>query len=127
MFATDIDIDELRTSFTQAVATGRAGVIVSARLHWQIPFEASLDAAALIACNLIDEVSRFSLMQWCVRRSDRGGLLHVMGTDDRGRTIVLTINHGPTCDAQLTLFGNHGVVRLDRAELRWSDPSFACD
>lgn len=127
MFATDIDIADLRTSLTQAVATGRVGLVVSARLHWQIPFEASLEEAALISSELIDDVLRLTSTRWRIRRSDRGGLLHVMGTDDRGRTIVVTINHGPTADAQLTLFGNHGVLRLDRAELRWPDRACSCD
>lgn len=122
MFATDIQPAELQAALAQAIATGHAGTLVSARLHWQVPFTVSLDDAAVVATELLDRSLHLTTLQWRIHRSQLGGLLHVLGTDDRGRTLVVTLNHGPTSEAQLTIFGNHGVVRLDRADLQWSGP-----
>jgi len=120
MFATDIQPAELHAALVQAVATGQAGTLVSARMHWQLPFTASLDDGAVVAVEMLDRTLQMTTTHWRIRRSKLGSLLHALGTDDRGRTLVITVNHGPTSEAQLTVFGNHGVVRLDRADLQWS-------
>lgn len=123
MFQQAIQMNELAHSIDQALATGRAGTVVSARLHWEVPAHARLEAAAFIGSDLLNHAVAMTTTQWIVRRrwsaNSPAGLLHLLGTDDRGRTMVVTINHGPSHDAQLTLFGNHGIIRLDRAELLW--------
>ncbi len=127
MFATDIRPVELKAALAQALATEHAGVLVSARMHWQVPVDTALEEAALAATEMMDGPLQLAATQWRVRRSALGSLLHVMGTDDRGRTLVITVNHGPTSDVQLTLFGNHGVIRLDRAEMSFTGPTTALD
>ncbi len=125
MLLTSISLPELRTSLHAALATGKAGEIVNVRLHWQLPLgdvstvevTGSLLQVLLKAVDLCDIALRLGPTTWRVRVSFPARLVHAMGVDDRGRTLIVSVADDADSLVQLTVFGNHGVIRLDHAEL----------
>lgn len=125
MLLSSISLPELRTSLQAALATGKAGEIVNARLHWQLPLgNASGNEATspllpvlLNGVELCDVALQLGPTTWRVRLSSHSRLVHAMGVDDRGRTLIVSVADDADPLVQLTVFGNHGVIRLDHAEL----------
>ena len=125
MLLTSISLHDLRSSLQAALATGKAGEIVNVRLHWQLPLSdaapttspISLLTALLQAVDLCDVALKLGPTTWRIRLSSNARLVHAMGVDDRGRTLIVSIADDSDSLAQLTVFGNHGVIRLDHAEL----------
>lgn len=125
MLLTSISLSELRASLQAALATGKAGEIVNVRLHWQLPVsEVSIDdhkglllQALLNAVDLCDVALQLGPVTWRIRLSSNARLVHAMGVDDRGRTLIVSVADDADPLVQLTVFGNHGVIRLDHAEL----------
>ena len=115
-----VSLNDLKTAILAALATGRAGEIVCVRLHWPLPeTQNAAERQVLIAAvDLVDVALNLGPTRWRLRRAGDGRLLHLLGVDDRGRTAVVTVTRGVTDKAQLTLFGNHGVVRLDQADIQ---------
>lgn len=129
MLLTSISLHDLRNSLQAALATGKAGDIVNVRLHWQLPLAGEGSTAAgsrlletlLSAVDLCDVALKLGPTNWRVRLSADARLVHAMGVDDRGRTLIVSVADAADSLAQLTVFGNHGVIRLDHAELT-TDP-----
>ncbi|MFP6764129.1 MAG: hypothetical protein VB858_10935, partial [Planctomycetaceae bacterium] len=48
--------------------------------------------------------------------------LNVLGKDCHGRTLLVTVCQGAAPEFALTVFGNHGVLRLEHAGLDVSLP-----
>lgn len=121
MLLTSISLHDLRSSLQAALATGKAGEIVNVRLHWQLPLSEAapltLLNVLLQAVDLCDVPLQLGPTTWRVRLSSNARLVHAIGVDDRGRTLIVSIADDADPLAQLTVFGNHGVIRLDRAEL----------
>ena len=121
---TAVSQNDLKSAIVAALATGRAGEIVSVRLHWPRLETAASERQVLIAAvDLIDVALKLGPTRWRLRRAGNGRLLHLHGVDDRGRTALVTVTRGFADNAQLTIFGNHGIVRLDRADLLDEMPS----
>jgi hypothetical protein len=121
MLLTSISLHDLRLSLQAALATEKAGEIVNVRLHWQLPLSEAapltLLNVLLQAVDLCDVPLQLGPTTWRVRLSSNARLVHAMGVDDRGRTLIVSIADDADPLAQLTVFGNHGVIRLDHAEL----------
>lgn len=121
MLLTSISLRDLRMSLQAALATEKAGEIVNVRLHWQLPLSEAAPltqlSVLLQAVDLCDVPLQLGPTTWRVRLSSNARLVHAMGVDDRGRTLIVSIADAADPLAQLTVFGNHGVIRLDRAEL----------
>ena len=112
---------DLCQSVRTAVETGWIGTPVNVRLHWQIEgaaAEFSTIAAAAVA--LSDIALKLDEPTWRVRRHTSGRTLHVLGSDRRGRTLMITLVAEAEPATDLTVFGNHGVVRLADG---WGDPN----
>ena len=104
------------------LSSGRIGQPVNVRLHWQ--FESgcqSLESAAITAAALADTVLTLELPEWTVRRNksldSAKGLLNLLGRDTRGRTLLITLASADSPELSLTVYGNHGVARLNGAHL----------
>ncbi len=124
MSLTAITLNDLKTAIVAAIATGRAGEIVSVRLHWPLSDTTTAERQVLIAAvDLIDVALNLGPTRWRLRRAGGDRLLHLHGVDDRGRTAVVTVTRGFSDKSQLTVFGNHGIVRLDQADLQDDVPS----
>lgn len=121
MLLTSISSHDLRLSLQAALATEKASEIVNVRLHWQLPLSEAapltLLNVLLQAVDLCDVPLQLGPTTWRVRLSSNARLVHAMGVDDRGRTLIVSIADDADPLAQLTVFGNHGVIRLDHAEL----------
>ena len=121
---TAVSLNDLKAAIVAALATGRAGEIVSVRLHWPLPETTATERQILIAAvDLVDVALRLGPTRWRQRRAGNGRLLHLLGVDDRGRTAVVTVTCGISDNARLTIFGNHGVVRLEQADLQIEFPA----
>lgn len=128
MSLTAVSLDELKAAIVAAIANGRIGEVVSVRLHWPLPESDVSERRILIAAvDLIDVALKLGPTRWRLRRAADGRLLHLHGVDDRGRTTVVTVTRGLADKAQLTLFGNHGIVRLDQANIQHELPSENAD
>lgn len=107
---------DLRSQLHSAVVTGRTGSIVNVRLHWETATTATpLPDLLLTAVELADSVLALEAMRWTLRTNNTSRLLHLMGVDAHGRTVVVSVARSEREEIQLTVFGNHGVIRLDRA------------
>lgn len=109
-----ITFDDLRCSVRSVADTGRVGTPVNVRLHWEFPeSEARLPDALFAAVAIADEVLRMNEPSWRVRRHASGRTLNVLGSDLQGRTLMVTLVAGSIPGTALTVFGNHGIVRLE--------------
>ena len=54
------------------------------------------------------------------QRTAKGRILNVLGEDRRGRTLLATLCRGDANEFALTVFGNHGTLRLEHAGLEES-------
>ena len=113
-----VSFDELQSAITGVVTSGQVGEAVNVRIHWDLASaETELAEAVTAAATLADAVLGLTETRWMVRRDGAELLLNVLGVDDRGRTALLTASRSVVDQVSLTIFGNHGVARVERAEL----------
>lgn len=105
-------LESVQQTLSAATATGRIGEPVNVRLHCETESGSSLTDTAVAAVGLVDSILRFSNPQWRCR-SASGELLHVLARDDRGRSALITLCTGNQSTLALTVYGNHGVIRLE--------------
>ena len=124
--AIPVSFSELQTAVADVAASGQVGEPVNVRLHWDIE-DASIElpdaisaAAALAAAAL-----HLTETRWIVRRDTQNRLLNVLGVDDRGRTTLLSVSRSAIDRLSLTVFGNHGVARIEQAQPVGEFPSQA--
>lgn len=115
-----IAFSELCSSISAALETGRPGTPVNVRLHWEFAEHVDISASILPAAVAIADVAlKLKSPTWRVRRHATGRNLNVLGSDQRGRTLMISLVSESTPQTALTIFGNHGIVRLDDG---WVDP-----
>lgn len=113
-----VSFAELRSAVAGVVAGGQVGEPVNVRAHLDVANDSTgLADAVLTAATLADAALNLSETRWTVRRDAGGLLLNVLGVDDRGQTALLTASRSAVDRVSLTIFGNHGVARVERAEL----------
>jgi len=109
-----VTLSAVKTTLLAATSSGRIGEPVNVRLHWQTgKSTADLTGAAIAAAGLVDAVLRLMNPVWRVRKGADGQLLHLLGRDDNGRTTLITLGAGDKSKLAVTVYGNHGVVRMD--------------
>ena len=114
-----ITVSELCDSIRTVLDSGRLGTPVNVRLHWEFSESASLLQTVLVAAVAIADLAlQLEEPVWRVRRHESGRTLNLLGSDRRGRTLMITLVAEATPQAALTIFGNHGIVRLDEG---WVD------
>ena len=112
---------ELCDSVERVVQTGRLGTPVSVRLHWEFrESTGQMNTILAAAVSIADCVLDLETPVWRIRRHASGRTLNVIGTDQRGRSLMITLVAQATPQTALTVFGNHGIVRLDDG---WVDPA----
>ena len=115
-----VSLDALLTAVRNAVDSGRIGSPVNVRVHWQFS-GTDVKAAALAAVRIADEALALDEPAWRVRtgklEASKGRMLNVLGEDRRGRTLLATLCRGEANEFALTVFGNHGTLRLEHAGL----------
>ncbi len=117
---------ELQSAIADIATSGQVGETVNVRIHWDVAdAERELANAITAAAALADAVLSLTETRWTVRRDANGLLLNVLGVDDRGRTALLTASRSAADRLSLTIFGNHGVARVERAALEGAPPTDA--
>ena len=115
-----VTLDALLSAVRNAVDSGRIGTPVNVRVHWQFS-ETDLRKAALIVARIANEALGLEVPAWRVRSgkiaASKGNMLNVLGEDRRGRTLLATLFRGESNEFALTVFGNHGILRLEDAGL----------
>ena len=113
-------LDDLRQTLNQAIETQKIGTPVSLRLHLQLADpQADLISTLAAIMHLADPFVATKPATLVARQEANGRQLTVLLENSQGRTIFLTVGRGSigTASLYLTLVGNHGVVRLEGAEL----------
>jgi|GEM_PF-1459740 hypothetical protein len=109
-----VTLDSVRTGLLTAIGSGRVGEPVNVRLHWQTGKSTTdLTETAIVAASLTDVILSLENPVWRVRTGAGGQLLHILARDDRGRTALISIGAGDRSTLAVTVYGNHGVVRLE--------------
>ena len=110
---------ELRAAVADVASSGQVGQPVNVRLHWDVADDSTdLADAILAAATLADAALNLTATRWTVRRDPHDRLLNALGVDDRGRTALLSACRASSEQLSLTVFGNHGVARIEQACLR---------
>lgn len=116
-----ITFSELCDSIGAVLETGRLGTPVNVRLHWEFSENADVSTSILLAAIAIADCAlKLKSPTWRVRRHATGRTLNVLGSDSRGQTLMISLVSKSTPQTALTVFGNHGIVRLDDG---WVDPT----
>ena len=116
-----ITFSDLCESIHAVLQTGQLGTPVNVRLHWEFSESASnLFTILAAAVAIVDESLQLKTPTWRVRRHASGRSLNVLGSDEQGRTLMISLVAEASPQTSLTIFGNHGIVRLDDG---WVDPA----
>ncbi|MFT5091355.1 MAG: hypothetical protein ACI8P0_004365 [Planctomycetaceae bacterium] len=114
-------VSELGDSIRTVLETGRLGTPVNVRLHWEFSESANLLHTVLTTAVAIADVAlQLEEPAWRGRQHEAGRTLNLLGSDRRGRTLMITLVAESMPQTALTIFGNHGIVRLDEG---WVDPN----
>jgi len=111
-----IEFSDLVRSLKGLTTNGRIGSPVCLRLHWQIEPHASEAEALRDAAILADECFGAAAPVWQIRQSGNCQW-NILGTDPAGRVLLATVCRAVTPAFALTLIGNHGTARMERAGL----------
>ena len=115
-------IDDLSSTLTAAIATGKIGTPVAMRVHAIVAADTFNPAATLDAVIGLADIAFPAKPQRITARSGGAGqqwnvLLNYAG----GQTLSFSIASSPDRSAgnclHLLLIGNHGIIRLEGAEL----------
>lgn len=113
-------VPELCQAICTTMETGKTGTPVNVRLHWEFTESADeLGHVAVAAVAIADQALRLDEPVWRIRRHPSGRVMHILGKDRNGRTLMVSLTAEASPQAALTIFGNHGIVRLDDG---WIDP-----
>ena len=119
--------DELNRTLSETRAGGKIGVPVSLRMHLQLSDrQADLVAALLAVIELARPLFGAQPSRLMARGVPGGPQLNVLASFTGGQTLLVTLGRGAVERAtlELLLIGNHGVIRLEGAEL-FEEPLFA--
>jgi hypothetical protein len=115
-------IDGLRNALTAAIATGKIGTPVALRVHAIVASDSFNPAAALDAViGLADTTFSSKPQRLTARSGGAGKQWNVLMNYAGGQTLSFSIASSPDRSAgnclHLLLIGNHGIIRLEGAEL----------
>ena len=118
-------VSELCDSVRTVLETGRLGTPVNVRLHWEFSEPASLLQTVLTtAVEIADLALQLKEPIWRLRQHESGRTLNLLGSDRRGRTLMITLVAEASPQTALTIFGNHGILQLNEG---WLDPNSIVD
>lgn len=118
-------VPELCDSVRNALETGRLGTPVNVRLHWEFSESANLLQTVLTtAVEIADLALQLKEPTWRLRLHESGRTLNLLGSDCRGRTLMITLVAEASPQTALTIFGNHGILQLNEG---WLDPNSIAD
>ncbi len=107
---------DLLSAIHGVVTSGQVGEPVNARVHWDVAdVSADLTTTILAAATLANAALKLTETRWTVRRDPHDRLLNALGVDGRGRTALLSISRAACDQLSMTVFGNHGVARIEEA------------
>lgn len=116
--AESVSVDALQASVRTAIDSGRIGQPVNVRLHWQAGSQRDDVAdAAKAALQLVESILDLSDAVVTTRSVEGGQLLHALVRDSHGRSALISIAPGVPATLALTVYGNHGVVRLEETAI----------
>lgn len=114
-------VEELCDSVRTVLETGRLGTPVNVRLHWEFSESSSLLQTVLTAAVAIADLAlQLEEPVWRGQQHESGRTQNLLGSDRRGRTMMITLVAEASPQTALTIFGNHGIVRLNEG---WVDPN----
>lgn len=109
-----VTVTAVENSVRDAVATGRIGQPVNVRLHWQAgPQVEDIKHVADTAMHLAESVLGLEDATVTTRPAEGGELLHALMQDRQGRSALISVCAGKASTLSLTVYGNHGVIRLE--------------
>lgn len=113
-----VSIEELCQNVCQTAASGQIGEPVSFRLHCDVGDPLTDLAGVLLATVAVaDAALPLQAVRWVVRSLPSDRLLHVLGVDSAGRTVLLSASRADDDLLSFTLFGNHGTARVEQVPL----------
>lgn len=128
-----LSLSDVFRTVEDALATGQAGVPVSARMQWSIRAAAEAPAVAASLLSRLSSLFRSSLSRVMVQQHISGEVLNVLATLVGGQTISLSLFSNPAAAgsengtsaraADLLVVGNHGVIRLEGDSADFSSAS----
>ncbi|HAB12127.1 MAG TPA: hypothetical protein DCE47_10600 [Planctomycetaceae bacterium] len=110
----------LEETLAEAVATGKLGSVVSVRAMLHLPGEESdLETAASVVLSLSGRLVGSETGSLVARGHGSGRQLNLLLRLDAGPIVSLSLTRGSVDQLELALVvvGNHGVIRLEGAEL----------
>lgn len=114
----EVSFDDLCRTIRTAIDSDRIGEPVNVRLHWEFPAGTrSLKDAAETAVAIADTALALNAPEFRVRHAAARGLLHLLCEDSRGRSALITLAEVPTPRFAMTVYGNHGVARIEESVL----------
>ncbi len=112
--------NDLRRTLSEALSTGKIGTPVAIRMHVQLA-DSNVDPLMLLATAMqtVEQVFSARPARLMARENADGRQFNVLLNYAGGETVMLTVGRGSakTASLNLLLIGNHGVIRLEGAEL----------
>lgn len=110
-----MNLTELKSALAQAVATGKLGTPVSARVHVQLA-EAACDLPAVVGgvLQMLSPAFDEPPARVRARKHPDTGQWNVLLQTATGKTLFVTIGCGsrPVASLELFVLGNHGIIQL---------------
>ena len=113
-------IAQLEETLGEAVTTGKIGTVVSVRALLHLPDEqADLETAASVVLGLAGRLIGSDAGSLVTRGQESGRQLNLLMRLDAGGILSVSVTRGSSSQVELVLVvvGNHGVIRLEGAEL----------
>lgn len=114
-----VTLESVRSAIQASVRSGRIGTPVNVRIHWQFS-DLNPSAAAAVAVQLADAALSLDNPAWRARSGkadSKTSQLNVLGEDASGKTVLASLVRGPVPEFAITVFGNHGTLKLEHAAL----------
>ena len=111
--------DELQITLTDALASGKIGTPVAARVHLQFPdADADLAAALATVAATFEPILDGLLTTLRCRQGSDLNQWNLLLQSEKGRTLFVTLGRAsvPAATLNLLVIGNHGVIRLEGGE-----------
>lgn len=102
------------------------GEPVSVRVHVSVADgRSSWPDIAHPAAAVVGSVFDLSSFSWRVRRGEFLRMLNLLGQNEAGQTALVTLARGYVSAIAVTVFGNHGALRLDESEFAFDQREVA--
>lgn len=111
-----VAFDSVREAIRSSVSSGRIGTPVNVRIHWQFS-SLSPPAAADVAVQLADAALSLDEPAWRVRTAVEDSLVNLLGEDEGGKTVLISLVRRAVPEFAVIVFGNHGTLKIEHASL----------